>query len=261
MEGTLLVGMPKDADRELIKERKSLADLLRKEDFPVQEVDVYWPRNCFVSHNDKIYWEFEHGSYADGGFIITAPEFVIASSYVNFHSQENYNERLNRLKRMYNKSKILVIPDPHQSNGEETSTFESPHIDLVVLPIPLRKLLIIDSSYYKIHTRDVENLSQALEYKILIVKTGNPPNWPCNALVIEHDNKLIAYTNSDSDLKNMLKPYDIEVKGVSLKKNCEEGGSVRCITNVFPEGYKSLHLLTDERTRIPRDLYDEFNTF
>mgnify|MGYP001578883935 FL=1 len=246
MEDTILVGTPRNIDHEFIDERENLVKILDKECFAAKKADVCWPRDCFVNHNGRILKENEHGAYADGGYVVDFPGFILASVVVSFHFGDSPEERISKLKKIYPDSKIRILNAPYWSTPDIPYTA---HIDLVVLPIPQRKLLIVDDIYLRNNKKEIEFLLEETGFQFETVPSCNG-QFPCNSLVAEGRDNLIVF--GPPGLGVVLPKYDIRYVELDMRKNFIDGGGVRCATNILPANYKGeLDFLSDERHKIP----------
>ena len=136
-----------EAENNILLERIMLLEALQNNGIDTVNVDCKWPRDYFVSHSGKMYKRKNYGFYADGGYILNNPEFTLACSDVSFNEDmyiDTPEERYKLLQNLYGEN-VFILPPPDKSLNFNLS----PHIDLVVLPIPEKKLLFVDFMYYR----------------------------------------------------------------------------------------------------------------
>src|SRR3989344_6444566 len=134
-------------EEKMLLERRILLESLQSNGIDAVNIDCKWPRDSFISHSGKVYKRKNYGFYADGGYILNNLEFSLACSEVSFN-EDMYTdipeERYKLLQNLYGEN-VFILPPPDKSLNFNLS----PHIDLVVLPIPERKLLFVDFMYYR----------------------------------------------------------------------------------------------------------------
>lgn len=235
----LLVGAFRPLNNEeddMMCEREQLLDILEENSIPYEKVDYPWPRDLFVSFKGKVLEDKHHGKYADGGFITVRPEFTLVCAEVSKKAapfeRDNPEKRHEKLLNLYGPN-FYILPTPNVKLNDSMS----PHIDLVVLPVPERGVLFADRRYTMDNRRAIFDICDKLSLNLELVDNDyKNPTWPCNSVIINDDGKLFALTNSDQNeiFMSRLRAYGITPLAVSYSKNCEQGGSTFCSTNTCP---------------------------
>lgn len=237
---TLLVGMIEPSNKTveaMMKERQGLLDLLARTSIPHRKVENIWPRDLFVSFKGEIYENEKQGRYADGGFIIVRDDFTLVCDKVSkglvAYEEDDYHERFEKLTKLYG-SNFHILPSPDIKLNQAMS----PHIDLVLLPVPERKVLFADRRYNYDNPGVLRSLCRSLDFNLELVDHDyKNPSWPCNSVIVNHNGKLFALTNSigNEDFTSRLMDYGIAPLAVPFYANCKEGGSLHCSTNTCGE--------------------------
>jgi hypothetical protein len=240
MKEIIILGKPNEDSaigKQIIKERKQLIEKLEKNKIPFEIVNKKWPRDYFVNHLGNIYTKKQFENYGDGGFILNYPEFTLACSEVykneDGRSKHSVEKRHEILKELYGNN-LQIFSSPDLRLNRELS----PHIDMVLLPIPQRKVLFVDKNYYRSNKKDITRFCEKNSLKIeLVINNYETPSWPCNSLLFGEDGDLTAITNSNSEksFNSRLKNYDIKIIDIPFMSNCFKGGSIHCATNTVPE--------------------------
>jgi hypothetical protein len=185
----------------------------------------------------KLHLSSKNRFYADGGYIVHRPEFTLACANVSFDrgkTKHGSEERFKRLKRLYGND-IFILPSPDLGWNLNLS----PHIDLVVLPIPEAGVIFVDKQYYNQNAHEsIDNLCTRFGLKLEIVDNDYArPSYPCNSLVVTKGTDPLVITNSTGNegFLRKLDDYCIEYLAVPFSNNCANGGSIHCATNALPE--------------------------
>lgn len=227
-------------EENMVNERKRLAKALEKNTINYKIVNSKWPRDDFVNHNGKIFSRDKYGFYADGGYILNNSEFTLACSEVSSEVpsipnsfKDNSEKRYSKLQDLYGKD-IFILPAPDLSWNQDMS----PHIDLVVLPIPEIGTVFTDSRYYEEIAKDeIDNLSE--KYQLKVSKVDNDyenPSYPCNSLILRQSKnpKVIVNSKGNKRFIDNLEKRGLETIAVPFSNNCFKGGGIRCATNTIP---------------------------
>jgi hypothetical protein len=235
----VLVGVfePKDeSEREMLEERVSLIAKLESHKVPFLAVDSIWPRDDFVFFNNKLLSRKIYGHYADGGYVRSYPQFTVACAGVsedeNSGKTDSTDDRLRKLRKLYGKN-IQIIPDPNYTLNDELR----PHSDMVIFPIPDKRLVYVDAIYYKENNDAIDNFSKRFNLGVRTVFNNyGVPSWPCNTLSIKDENRTINITNivGNGDFIHQLEELGNKVISLPFMANCKRGGSVNCATNTIP---------------------------
>lgn len=242
---TTIIGVPKSNGflkrREyecVLEERKNLVNLFMGLSLPYKTVDSFWPRDFFVSHREKIHLRKKYGNYADGGYVLAFPKFVVALADISRREDDfldSPDERYERLRHLYGVN-TRILPNLNLRLNPNLRQ----HVDMVLLPIPKRGICFVDRSYY-IENRDVlERFGEANEMKLLQVEHDySKPTWPCNSLILENGGVMFAIVNSDvnSSFRARLVNYDVRPIDTPFFSNCRQGGGIHCATNSVPESF------------------------
>ena len=227
-------GIDREHHLKMLAERADLTNSLKQANIPFELTDTQWPRNSYVLFNGKRLDKEQLQLYADGGYILSHPRFTLACAEVSNPEclpKDDPNIRYQKLQELYGKD-IFILPSPDLSLNDHMS----PHIDLVVLPIHQKKILFVDHKYYfEIAKKEVDRVIQETKYKLIILPSNYQiPSFPCNSLIVEDREGLVAVTNSDRNRQfiDLLKAQGVKVIAVPFSANCSRGGSVHCATNL-----------------------------
>ncbi|MEK6928978.1 MAG: hypothetical protein AABW65_03420 [Nanoarchaeota archaeon] len=97
---------------EMLKEREMLIEAVASSGFPYQIVSAKWPRDTFTIYKDNIYERKRFGNYADGGYVLTRPNFTLTCSELSVNDKgerESEEYRYKILKKLY-KSHFHILP-------------------------------------------------------------------------------------------------------------------------------------------------------
>lgn len=237
MEKTI-IGLPTlngNSNKAQLEERLNLICAFEKAGIPFIKTSVEWPRDLFINFFGKVYTRGKYGLYADAGYIIPTPSITLVCSEVSVNENEQRDspeERYKKLSGLY--GKVQILPPPER----RLNKFISPHLDLVLLPIPEKEILFVDRTYYQKNKEEVDTATERCGLKVETVgQDYNSPSWPCNTYLVNNGQEIIAFTNSEgnSQFIRRLSQLGIKVFGVPFSRNCAIGGSIKCATNSIPQ--------------------------
>jgi len=236
----VLVGVfePKNEhENSMMLERKGLVDRLQNEGLNCVEVKSQWPRDDFTFHRDKIYFRKNEEHYADGGYVRAYPEFTIACEAVGENDEtgrkDSIEKRTAKLKKLYG-NHIQIVPNPNYALNQELR----PHSDMVLFPIPEKKALFVDETYFGAHRKLVEEFGERYGLRVIRVSQDyHNPSWPCNTISVKHNDSMVNVTNAgvSSEFIAKLESLGNKVIAVPFMNNAVSGGSINCATNLIPK--------------------------
>jgi len=236
---------PRKEDRlmkPLADERGNLIRILQSKDIPVRIVNELWPRDTFVYYRRAIHRATEQGNYANGGYVMPFPKFTMACNGIGVDEprelRDSPAEEHQKLKEIYG-NEIELFPNPRIiMKGREKHL---PHVDLVVLTIPERKVTFIDETYYLKNKKAFNDFCERRGFNLETAECDYlKPTWPCNSLVLPDEKDLLLFTcaQKNKDFASKLKKYDIQVIEVPFANNCAYGGGVHCASNAVPKQFE-----------------------
>jgi hypothetical protein len=214
----------RNLESQVMREREKLVDAISQVTSKVCTAEVDWAKNYFVSSQNRIYSRKKHGFYADGGHIIPTQRVTFACANVKTEEQTP-QQRYAKLTTMYGEH--VIVPEP----GEWHKSI-SPHIDLVLLPIPEHDLLFVDTKYYTLHKDCIDVIGKKYQFEICpLPQDYDKPQYPCNSLVIREDDSVFIIGNQHNEFERQLQNKHLEHKLISFRTNALSGGSTACATN------------------------------
>jgi hypothetical protein len=220
-------------------ERLVLRNTMESVGVPIVPVEVSWPRDYLVSHKGKVHLKKERGFYADGGYVLSRPNFTMICADVSRdwdgNDIDSIDVRTAKIKSMYGENAfVFAAPDPDMDPAI------CPHIDLMMLPIVERKILFVDAKYLSRHKVAIDQFSSRNSLEVRQVGDNyNKRSWPCNSFIYNNGHDIYAFVEKEvpNDFTHTLADLGITVIRVPFINNCSTGGSVHCATNSVPLKY------------------------